>query len=128
MRKIKFRGRDYAGLWHYGGLIHDNMIVCRCGLNVYVEEEAVGQFIGKKDKNGKEIYEGDILQYNALLRPEKFYRYVIAWNPIETAFGCASLNQAFSDSPDIMGGAQIADSIIVGNIHDNPELLKGGAE
>ena len=126
MRKIKFRGRDFAGLWHYGDLVHNNMIVCRCGLNVHVHEETVGQFIGKRTRTAKKYTR--VIFYNALLRPEKFYRYVIAWNPIETAFGCASLNQAFSDSPDITGGAQIADSIIVGNIHDNPELLKGGAE
>ena len=145
-REIKFRGKIKAkdfrvklamagkpkneGEWAYGD-IHLQSIIPHIheGMDKYpIDVDTLGQFTGLHDKNGNEIYEGDIMQYNSLLRPEKYYRYVIAWNPIEMAFGCASLDHAFLDCPDICGGAQITDSTIIGNIHDNPELLKGGAE
>ena len=125
-REIKFRGKDLRGQWQYGDLIHNDetdLLIRQGCINSFIENETIGQFTGLKDKNGKEIYEGDIMQYNSLLRPEKYYRYVIAWNPIDMAFGCAGLAHAFLDCPDIGGGAQITDSTIIGNIHDNPELL-----
>jgi len=85
MREIKFRGMDISGEWHYGllsisqGKGSQPPIGCyisnRAGMPwaYAVRPETVGQFTGLLDKNGKEIYEGDIVRENTVILGETSY-------------------------------------------------------
>ena len=73
MREIKFRGKMGSNSeWTYGDLVHDAFNgnkIFPIGIQApgcYPEEvihDTIGQFTGLHDKNGKEIYEGDIVTY-----------------------------------------------------------------
>lgn len=139
MRQIKFRGkRKDTGEWVYGDLLHING-----GCLIYfgsqtetetpyiensspvavelfkteiavVEPESVGQFTGLLDKNGKEIYEGDILgcpEDNCFLHETVIF-----------AEGCFMAKDANFATPMCAIDAQYRS--VIGNIHDTPELLK----
>ena len=123
MRTIKFRGKDRrTGKWFYGNLyvkdIYGRTHICTHERGCFdIDSETVSQFTGLYDCDGKEIYEGDILDFNGLKIEVRFVRGVFAL-------------LCNGDLDNELCGDCRTDLFakVIGNIHDNPELLKGGTK
>ena len=152
MREIKFRGKRYGdGAWVYGSLYQGikegekySIILNDSGYHLapsddrslaiaFAENEVnvvitdtVGQFTGLHDKNGKEIYEGDIVKW-ILTMPE------FGVNGGYEEYDTEEIGEITWDAGALYLGEYCASGFayesedyaeIIGNIHDNPELLK----
>lgn len=120
MREILFRGKDEFG-WIYGDLVHDgNEIGIKTSVGAFiVAPETIGQYTGLCDKNGTKIFEGDIVLYSWLSFGElPFY--------IEFIDGefCATPLRQTDDLWQIRISGENLNFEVIGNIHDNPELLE----
>lgn len=132
MRTIKFRGETRKREWVYGDLLHaeNNVQIVKWDeCSHIVSGETIGQFTGLYDTNGEELYEGDIVKGKAIIDEGSFdYLGVVKWYSqndaigwfVEDADGAAwELKQIRARrTVDYISGA------VIGNIHDNPELLK----
>lgn len=133
MREIKFRGKLLDNdKWAIGDLRHrnDGSLAIITNLNVWsdnndkvdayreefeVDPATVGQYTGLKDKDGKEIFEGDIVKWENLMKTPM--RSVIRY--MYNGFRFTDFD---GEDQEIWCGVFEA----IGNIHDNPELMKGG--
>lgn len=132
MREIKFRGRSvHTDDWCYGSFVNNPDEPTICGFDIWadgdsdwreekVEPHTVGQFTGLRDKNGKEIYEGDFVRYHMHERGihESEYQTGI----VEFGGGCF---YADIECSTLYFCGDSEDYEVIGNKWDNPELLKG---
>ncbi len=128
MRTIKFRGKDNHGTWRYGYLVilDDNpAIYFQVGNGevkrmdwVYVKPESVGQFTGLHDKDGKEIYEGDVIEAITPYGEPTTYRVI--YNERTASFRAECHSWQCYINPIWINECGFS---VIGNIHDNPELM-----
>jgi uncharacterized phage protein (TIGR01671 family) len=137
VREILFRGKrkDNNGKWIYGGLLdhwvgsgEELYFVTKSVFPPFVEmiPETIGQYTGVKDKSGRKIFEGDVVRivvvysdcdviYTGAIR----YERGSFWFSGESASGNGYTTCCWHHVSD-------SDIEIIGNVHDDPELLKGG--
>ena len=133
MRVIKFRAKSImSGRWFYGDIMtqhnmHDVMIGVWNPVSLQnewysVDPETVGQFTGLYDKNYNEIYEGD------LLLAKGFYDQVYDEEFYDLIGGLQYNTDGFYQIKDIplwiIMDNKNPDIEVIGNIHENPELLE----
>ena len=129
MREIKFRGKKfYTSEWVYGSLIQwpneeADILELDSGGSLFkrkVNTLTVGQYTGMKDENEQEIYEGDIV--NVSWGKEEIPMQVLMQD------GEWVLNEYGDDTYQSLYDFRQKELEVIGNIHDNPELLKGGQD
>lgn len=120
-REIKFRAKDTCGEWHYGDLelprnekrspyIHSYKENGEYDKQYPIDSDTIGQFTGLYDKNGKEIYEGDIIREIDSARAFEVVYEAPEFCMADNIFGYRFLNH-----PEIFE--------VIGNIHDNKDSL-----
>lgn len=134
MKEIEFRGKRIdTGEWERGGFYKNtnddtHWIITHGDLDEYysasvVHPETVGQYTGMNDKNGKKIFESDIVKVKIQggycdhfadkerILPVKYLEEKACWSP----FNVCHMWREEDGTPKAIE--------VVGNIHDNPELL-----
>ncbi len=88
-----------------------------------IEDIELMQFTGLKDKNGKEIYEGDIINVTKRLDDYEMYAQVI-WDNEEARWGYIKADGDDTEIGSLYDLLDIRRDEIIGNIYENPELIK----
>ena len=145
MRNIEFRGKKIdTGKWVYGfyleqdaynlgskntkrDLLGESMSLIvedsRRPSATPVNRETIGQYTGLKDKNGKEIFEGDIIKFD--YRHEENFEIVFE----DSAFWTRSKYNEHVSLHEVIEICKRPNNWrieVIGNIYDNPELLEEG--
>ena len=128
MREILFRGKRVDnGEWEFGSFVSPNWITVPMGEEIYgseiVDPETVGQFTGLTDKNGKRIFEGDIVRY----RPEYWcepMQSVVEYCADTWNYPAFDLKYHDYEANGLQCAHEEGCCEVIGNIHDNPELME----
>lgn len=124
MREILFRGK-FGNEWKYGflsiepkGLVIKEPYKNESSNVWHIDADTVGQYTGYTDMNGKKIFEGDIVAFN--YTADELTNCEILWFKNKWVVR-ERVHYAINDIDSFFCGR----STVIGNIYDNPELLKG---
>lgn len=131
MREIFFRGkRADNGEWVYGNYYHccgtaygATFIVVNDFGFIEVIPHTVGQYTGLTDKNGKKIFEGDIIQYKTEYDVAPIYSYVV-YCADTYDYPAFDLEQHAYETNGLQSACRECLCEVIGNKWDNPELLE----
>ena len=119
MREILFRGKrcdngEWAESQHPYGMMF-------CGKMTHdFDPDTVGQYTGLTDKNGKKIFEGDVVQFFGTYPLEVFIENGHAKIRFYDTYSKRQYEELFFGHDEEYGKCEV-----IGNIHDNPELIGG---
>ena len=130
------RGKNLLGKWIEGDLLQylgcEKKHIVRHSTGAGGQEvipSTIGEYTGLKDKNDKMIFEGDIVTYADAVADFEGYHDDVFLNCGEVGIsawdGIYFTNRQTVDMSDLYESETMVDCEIIGNIHDNPELLEG---
>lgn len=130
MREHLYRGKDSIGNWRFGNLIASSYekdgniehVYSIQGINDKsycsgIDEKSIGQYTGLTDRNEKKIFEGDIVQFEHGLM-------IVCWNEKAASFCLNYLSFDPKESIWFDNDINSDKVVVIGNIHDNKDLLK----
>lgn len=119
-REFLFRGKTDTGVWIEGYLSNEDEITKYNNIGNYhrhkVIKETIGQFTGLLDKNGNKIFEGDIVKC------ANGHIGVVVWEEHDCCFNVEGYHNTCNNYPTMAFFE--GDPEVIGNLTDNPELLK----
>ena len=136
MREILFRAKLlFNRKWVYGSFVREfdgspQIISDEDGGMYEIAPETIGQYTGLKDKNGKKIFEGDIVRLTDEHNEIEWTAVVVFGNPNGDYSWGWQLNdiEEFDGNKDILLWVDMEElgtyCEIIGNIYDNPELIR----
>lgn len=141
MREILFRGKRLDGIWEEGYYFAKPILNYHCILNgenqYQVDPTTLGQFTGLMDKNKVKIFEGDYVKvvikkygYDGVTETETTQKGLVAYDSIGMIGLVLEVRDGRNLWSDCFLELSMSDSIIdyrfevIGNIHDNPKLLR----
>ena len=123
MREIKFRAWDKRGnCFIYSDEESDYHKLSNffSYTDDFPENYIIEQYTGLKDKNGVEIYENDICKYYQPYS-EEWHTHIVKWDGMLACFGMFEKDNKWCKESDWI---KIQEIEVIGNIHENSELLK----
>ncbi len=132
-REILFRGkRKDNGMWEYGNLSmrdetgRSKYYIGQNMLGYEVLPETIGQYTGLTDKNGRKIFEGDIVEFQDGVLDDVYHEFkIINRGVMAFSVGWFYITERnVVEMEDLIWNNVDFDGEVVGNIHDNPELVR----